>query len=203
MPMTSRQLRQRARKIKLILMDVDGVLTDGRIYYLPGPRRGWVETKTFHSRDGWGIRRAHRAGLKTGIISGRDSPVVEYRAKELGIHFVQQSALEKLIPYEKILRAANLRDEEVCYVGDDLVDLPLLKRVGLAVGVGSGHPRLRRYVHYWTRQPGGLGAVRETIELILAAQGRRDAAWPARASFPARGNRLAKLGRRPRSLIKE
>lgn len=170
MPRKSRRLRDRARKIKLILMDVDGVLTDGRIYYLPGPRGGWVETKTFHSRDGWGIRRAHLAGLMTGIISGRGSPVVKHRAKELGIHFVRQDALEKLDPYKTILQSANLRDEEVCYVGDDLVDLPILKRVGLAVGVGSGHPLLRRYVHYWTRQPGGLGAVRETIELILAAQ---------------------------------
>lgn len=174
MPLTARQLRTRARKIKLLLLDVDGVLTDGRIYYVPRPQGGLAETKTFHSRDGLGIRLAHAAGLKTGIISGRGSPVVEHRAKELGIHFVQQDALEKVSPYEKILRAAGLRDEEVCYVGDDIVDLPILKRVGLAVGVGDGHPALRRHVHYWTRQPGGRGAVREAIELILAAQGKLD-----------------------------
>ena len=176
MAMSSQAVRQRARKIKLLLMDVDGVLTDGSIYYLPQAVEGspgrLIETKGFHSRDGLGIRLAHEAGLKTGLISGRTSPLVEYRAKELGIHFVQLDALEKLGPYEKILRAANRRDEEVCYVGDDIVDLPILKRVGLAVGVGGGHSFLRRHVHYWTRQPGGCGAVRETIELILDAQGK-------------------------------
>jgi 3-deoxy-D-manno-octulosonate 8-phosphate phosphatase (KDO 8-P phosphatase) len=172
MPIGAKQLRARARKIKLLLMDVDGVLTDGRIYYVPRPQGGLMETKTFHSRDGLGLRLAHAAGLKTGIISGRGSPVVEHRAKELGIHFLQQEALAKLAPYQKILRAAGLRDEEVCFVGDDVVDLPLLKRVGLAVGVGDGHPFLRRHVHYWTKNPGGRGAVRETIELILQAQGK-------------------------------
>lgn len=172
MPLTQSQLRRRAQPIKLLLMDVDGVLTDGRIYYIPRAGGGMFETKTFHSRDGLGIRIAHEAGLKTGIITGRSSLAVEYRAKELGIHFMQEEALDKLAPYEKILRAANLRDEEVCYVGDDLVDLPILIRVGLAVAVKDGHPRLRRYVHYCTRQPGGRGAVRETIELILAAQGK-------------------------------
>lgn len=175
MPIRPKQLRARARKVKLLLMDVDGVLTDGRIYYLPRPRGGLFETKTFHSRDGLGIRLAHQAGLKTGIITGRSSPALEYRVKELGIHFLQQDALRKLEPYEKILHAARVKDEEVCYVGDDIVDLPLLKRVGLAVGVGDGHPALRDHVHYWTRRPGGTGAVRETIELILKAQGKWNA----------------------------
>jgi 3-deoxy-D-manno-octulosonate 8-phosphate phosphatase (KDO 8-P phosphatase) len=153
-------------------MDVDGVLTDGRLYFVPGPKGGFIETKTFHSRDGLGIRIAHEAGLKCGIISGRSSPAVEYRIKELGIHYVRQNVLEKLEPYESILRAARLPDAAVCYMGDDLVDLPILKRAGLAVGVSNGHPLLRRYVHYLTQQAGGLGAVRETIELILAAQGK-------------------------------
>lgn len=171
MALSPKRLLARARKIKLLLMDVDGVLTDGRIYYLPSPRGGLFETKTFHSRDGLGIRLAHEAGLKTGIITGRSSPALEHRVKELGIHFLQQDALDKLVPYDKIRRAARLEDEEVCYIGDDIVDLPLLQRVGLAVGVGDGDQRLRRYVHYCTRRPGGAGAVRETIELILAAQG--------------------------------
>jgi 3-deoxy-D-manno-octulosonate 8-phosphate phosphatase (KDO 8-P phosphatase) len=170
--MNSAAIRTRARKIKLLLMDVDGVLTDGRIYYLPAPHGGVFETKTFHSRDGLGIRFAAEAGLKTGIISGRASPVVEHRAKELGLHFIQEDALEKLEPYEKILRAAGLKDEDVCYVGDDIVDLPVLTRVGLAVGVADGHDSLRRHVHYVTRRRGGLGAVRETVELILSAQGK-------------------------------
>jgi 3-deoxy-D-manno-octulosonate 8-phosphate phosphatase (KDO 8-P phosphatase) len=172
MPLSAHQLRERARKIKLLLMDVDGVLTDGRIYYLPDPRGGLFETKTFHSRDGLGIRLAHSVGLRTGIITGRSSPALDYRVKELGIHYVHQDAREKLEPYQKILRAARLKDEQTCYVGDDIVDLPLLKRVGLAVGVGDGHDLLRRYIHYQTRRPGGAGAVRETIELILTAQGK-------------------------------
>ena len=181
---TKRSLRDRASKIKLLLMDVDGVLTDGRIYYLPAPgqRRGRrrltlddrpvFETKTFHSRDGLGLRLAQRAGLRIGVISGRKSPVVEYRARELNFDFIEQSALEKLAPYQKVLKAAGVRDDEVCYVGDDIVDLPILTRVGLAVSVGDGHPLLRKHVHYVTGARGGLGAVRETIELILTAQGK-------------------------------
>ena len=172
MSVTSRELRQRARKIKLLLMDVDGVLTDGRIYLVPSPRGGLMETKTFNSRDGLGIRLIHKAGIKTGIISGRRSPVVEQRIKELGIHYARQQVLDKLQPYQEILHSARLTDEEVCYMGDDLVDLPLLKRTGLAVAVADAHPLLRRYTHYRTRNRGGMGAVRETIELILAAQGK-------------------------------
>jgi 3-deoxy-D-manno-octulosonate 8-phosphate phosphatase (KDO 8-P phosphatase) len=171
-----KRLRERARKIKLVLMDVDGVLTDGRIYYLPRPKGALFEAKAFHCRDGLGIRLAHQAGLKTGVITGRGSPALEYRAKELGIHYLYQEARDKLEPYEKILHDARLDDEEVCYVGDDVVDLPLLKRVGLAVGVKDSHPALHTHVHYRTRRPGGLGAVRETIELILTAQGKWDVA---------------------------
>ena len=172
MPSIPKELRARARKIKLLLLDVDGVLTDGRFFYVSRPGGGLVETKMFHSRDGLGFRLAHQAGLKTGFITGRRSPTVEYRAKELGVHFLKQDAREKLAPYQEILREARLKDDEVCYVGDDIVDLPLLTRVGLAVGVADGHKLLRRHVHYMTRQPGGKGAVREVIELILSAQGK-------------------------------
>jgi len=173
----TKDVRARARKVKLLLMDVDGVMTDGRIYYLPYSRTGggrMIETKTFHSRDGLGLRFAQWAGLELGIISGRGSPVVAYRAKELDIEFVEQDALQKVPAYEKILRTAGLDDDQVCYIGDDIVDLPVLKRVGLAVAVGDGHPLLRRHVHYWTHCRGGMGAVRETIELILQAQGKFD-----------------------------
>ncbi|HEV2492440.1 MAG TPA: hypothetical protein VG204_05135 [Terriglobia bacterium] len=172
------ELRRRARQIKLLLMDVDGVMTDGRIYYLPQAADDrLIETKGFHSRDGLGIRLAHEAGLKTGVISGRTSPIVEHRVRELGIHYAELDTLEKLGAYERILFAAELRDEDVCYIGDDVVDLPVLKRVGLAVGVADGHPFLRRYLHYRTRCLGGAGAVRETIELILAAQNKLNAAF--------------------------
>ncbi|MGH9328210.1 MAG: KdsC family phosphatase [Terriglobia bacterium] len=172
MLLSSTEIRKRARKIKLLLMDVDGVLTDGRIYYVPTPRGGFVETKGFHSRDGLGIRLAHEAGLRSGVISGRGGPVVSHRIKELGIHYFHEHRLEKLEPYRTILKEARVIDAEVCYVGDDLVDLPILMRVGLAVGVRDGHPKLRRHVHYLTRSPGGTGAVREIIEVILEAQGK-------------------------------
>lgn len=178
-PESRRQLRSRARRIRLLLLDVDGVLTDGRIYYVSaaagksaGKGLKLVETKTFHSRDGLGIKIWHRSGFKTGLISGRESPIVEYRARELGIQFVRQGHREKLGPYREVLREAGVEDHEVCYVGDDLVDLPLLTRVGLAVAVADSHPLLGRYVHYVTKARGGLGAVREVIELILAAQGK-------------------------------
>jgi 3-deoxy-D-manno-octulosonate 8-phosphate phosphatase (KDO 8-P phosphatase) len=154
-----------------------------------------IETKGFHSRDGLGIRLAHYAQLKTGIITGRSSPVIEFRVKELGIHFLEQNALEKLAPYERIQQAAQVQDEEVCYVGDDIVDLPLLKRVGLAVCVSDGDEFLRRHVHMWTQRRGGRGAVREAIELILTAQGK----WDAILKSYLRGDRSLDLKRTDRT----
>lgn len=172
MPLTRQQIQKRARKIKLLLLDVDGVMTDGRIYYVPRPDGGMFETKTFHSRDGIGIRYAREAGIKVGIISGRGSDTVRYRAAELKLDFIEENSLKKIPPYERILRAAGVKDENVCYVGDDLVDLPILKRAGFAVAVENCHSLLRKHVHYVTKAPGGLGAVRETIEIILDAQGK-------------------------------
>jgi len=168
----SRGLLARAKKIKLLLMDVDGVMTDGKFYYVPRPGGGMLETKGFDSRDGLGLRLAHHAGLKTGIITGRSSPVIEFRVKDLGIHFLQQNALEKIEPYERIRNAAQVKDAEVCYVGDDLTDLPLLTRVGLGVCVANGDDLVRKHAHFCTRRAGGSGAVREAIELILTAQGK-------------------------------
>ena len=172
MPLSKQEVRKRARKIKLLLLDVDGVLTDGRIYYVPRPEGGMFETKTFHSRDGIGIRYARDAGIKVGIITGRGSDTVRYRAAELKLDFIEENSLVKIPPYERILQAAGVKDDEVCFVGDDLVDLPILKRVGLAVCVQDGHSLLRRHVHYVTKVPGGAGAVRETVEVILDAQGK-------------------------------
>jgi 3-deoxy-D-manno-octulosonate 8-phosphate phosphatase (KDO 8-P phosphatase) len=185
----SRGLRARAKKIKLLLMDVDGVLTDGKFYYLPLPRGGMLETKGFDSRDGLGLRLAHHAGLKTGIITGRSSPVIEYRVRDLGIQYLQQNALEKIAPYERICNAAQVGDAEVCYVGDDLTDLPLLTRVGLAVSVANGDDLVRKHAHFCTRRPGGAGAVREAIELILIAQGK----WDAILKSYLRGDRALNL----------
>jgi 3-deoxy-D-manno-octulosonate 8-phosphate phosphatase (KDO 8-P phosphatase) len=169
-----RGLLARAKKIKLLLMDVDGVLTDGKFYYVPLPDGGMLETKGFDSRDGLGLRLAHHYGLKTGIITGRGSPVIEARAKDLGIHYLQQNALEKIEPYHRICNAAHVGDDEVCYVGDDLTDLPLLTRVGLGVCVANADDFVRKYAHFCTLRAGGSGAVREAIELILTAQGKWD-----------------------------
>lgn len=182
MPLTVKQLQQRARRIKLLLTDVDGVLTDGRIFYLPAPSSSrssssgirLTETKGFDSRDGLGFRMAARAGLKLGFISGRSSPIVQQRARELKIDFLEENVLEKIPAYERVLAAARVTNEEVAYLGDDIVDLPILKRVGLAVGVSSGMPVLRKHVHYWTQRAGGHGALREVVDLILDAQGKLD-----------------------------
>ncbi len=185
----SRALLSRAKKIKLLLMDVDGVLTDGKFYYVPRPGGGLLETKGFDSRDGLGLRLAHYAGLKTGIITGRSSLVIEYRAKDLGIHFLQQDSLEKVEPYERIRNAAQVKDSEVCYVGDDLTDLPLLTRVGLGISVANGDDLVRKHAHYCTHKRGGAGAVREAIELILIAQGK----WAAILKSYLRGDRSLNL----------
>ena len=188
MPKYSRSLLARAKKIKLLLMDVDGVMTDGKFYYVSRPG-GLLESKGFDSRDGLGLRLAHHAGLMTGIITGRSSAVIEYRVKDLGIHFLQQNALEKIEPYERIRHAAQVEDAEVCYMGDDLTDLPLLTRVGLAISVANGDDLVRKYAHYCTRRVGGSGAVREAIELILIAQGK----WKAIVKSYLRGDRAVNL----------
>ena len=171
----SKGLLARARKIKLLIMDVDGVLTDGKFYYVPLPGGGMLETKGFDSRDGLGLRLAHHYGLKTGIITVRGSPVIEARAKDLGIQFLHQNCLEKIGPYQEICAEAHVDDAEVCYVGDDLTDLPLLTRVGLGVCVANADKFVRKHSHFCTKNVGGSGAVREAIELILTAQGKWDA----------------------------
>ena len=192
----SRTLLARAKQVKLLLMDVDGVLTDGKFYYVPRPGGGMLETKGFDSRDGLGLRLAHHFGLKTGIITGRSSQVIELRVKDLGIHFLQQNALEKIEPYHSICNAAQVTDEEVCYVGDDLTDLPLLTRVGLGVCVANSDEVVRNHAHFCTRHTGGNGAVREAIELILTAQGH----WENILKSYLQGDRSVNLNTRAYSL---
>jgi 3-deoxy-D-manno-octulosonate 8-phosphate phosphatase (KDO 8-P phosphatase) len=160
----------RARRIALILMDVDGVLTDGRIRYADAGG----EIKTFDARDGAGLVLARRAGLRTGLISGRGGPAVRRRAVELGMSEIHLRTKDKLAAYVGILEAGGLEDAQVCYVGDDLVDLPVLARAGLAVAVADAHPEVRRRVDFVTRAGGGRGAVREVVDTILRAQGRWD-----------------------------
>lgn len=157
---------ERARRIKLLILDCDGVLTDGRIIMLPDGD----ETKAFDVKDGHAMVMAQRAGLRIAIISGRKSSVVRARAKELGVAHLHEMAWVKTEPYEKILAEEGLGDEEVCYVGDDVVDIPLLRRAGLSVAVGDAVEETKQHSQFVTRRAGGRGAVREVIELILKAQ---------------------------------
>ena len=178
----SKTVAARARKIRVLLMDVDGVLTDGHVNLLPLADGTTVEMKSFHSQDGAGLKLARDAGLRTGVISGRDSPAVTRRAQEVGMEFVYQGRAEKIQAYEQILHAAGVRDDEVAYVGDDLPDLPLMERAGLAVAVANAVPEVRSAAHYVTRRNGGDAGVREAIECILKAQDKwRWVAGKARA----------------------
>ena len=172
----------RARKIRVLLMDVDGVLTAGQVYLMPQGDGTAVEMKAFHSQDGAGLKLARDAGLRTGVISGRESAAVTRRAQEVGMEFVFQGRGEKVPAYEEILRVAGVRDSEVAYIGDDLPDLPILERVGLAIAVANAVEEVRRAVHHVTRRTGGDAGVREAIEGILKAQGKwRDVSKKARA----------------------
>ena len=160
-------LKSKAKKIKLLLLDVDGVLTDGRIIL---DNQG-NELKAFHVRDGHGIKMAQRAGIVVGIITGRKSKVVAIRARELGIKEVHQGAKNKLDVYESILSKYGLRDDEVAYMGDDTVDLAIFKRAGLAAAVADADPSVKPHVDLIAKTEGGRGAVRELINLIMNSQG--------------------------------
>ncbi len=162
-------MKAKLGQIKLILLDVDGVLTDGRI--IKGSNG--FEVMEFHVHDGVGIQLAKEAGYIIGIISGRDSPIIHDRGKYLGIHEIYTNAFHKLKPYLEILRKHGLRDEEVCYMGDELLDLPLLERVGFSVAVSDAISDVKSKVHYVTKARGGHGAVREVIDLILNKTGKK------------------------------
>jgi 3-deoxy-D-manno-octulosonate 8-phosphate phosphatase (KDO 8-P phosphatase) len=161
-------LQPRARRVRLILLDVDGVLTDGGITYLDAER----EAKRYDVKDGVGLWIARRAGLLTGLISGRSGTAVTRRAAELRLDEVHLQVEDKLATYLGILHRRRLRDAQVCYVGDDLVDLPVLRRVGMPVAVADAHPEVLRRAGLITSAPGGRGAVREVVDAILKAQGR-------------------------------
>jgi 3-deoxy-D-manno-octulosonate 8-phosphate phosphatase (KDO 8-P phosphatase) len=161
-------LNRRASRIKLLLMDCDGVLTDGRLELL----ENGDEQKTFHARDGQGISLFHRAGLKTGIISGRASSSVERRAQDLGMTYVRQYAKDKIEALDEILGLAKVSVNECAYIGDDLADIRVMGRVELAVAVADAVAETKQAAHFVTEQKGGHGAVREVTDLILKAQGR-------------------------------
>lgn len=183
---------QRAKKIKIFLMDVDGVLTDGKMYYIPGKKGGMVEFKAFHSLDGIGLRLLNQFGVTTGVITGRESPGTEERAKGLGMSYAYQGFLSKLEPLERILRETGLDASSVAYMGDDWTDIPVLRKAGLACAPANALPEVRRAAHLVTSKEGGMGAVREVCDLILRSQGHWDtvmgyvetAHWPAIKKYP-------------------
>jgi 3-deoxy-D-manno-octulosonate 8-phosphate phosphatase (KDO 8-P phosphatase) len=167
-------VNQLASRIKLLLMDVDGVLTNGRLYNVPGPDGQMVETKGFDSQDGIALQWLSSKGIKSGVISGRVSPATVERAKQTRITYVYQGHTEKIPIFEEILRDAKLDAAEVAYIGDDLTDAIVMRRVGLPVATANAREEVKRIASYVTSQPGGEGAVREVIELILKAQGLWD-----------------------------
>jgi 3-deoxy-D-manno-octulosonate 8-phosphate phosphatase (KDO 8-P phosphatase) len=162
------EIERRARRIKLVLMDCDGVMTDGRLWLTPDGD----EQKAFDARDGQGISLCHRAGLKTGIISGRQSTAVARRARDLKMSYVRQYAKDKSKALDEILKEADLSEDECAYIADDLGDVSVMQRVELAVAVADAVTETKQAAHYVTRLPGGRGAVREVCEIILKAQGR-------------------------------
>ncbi|MBZ5530842.1 MAG: HAD hydrolase family protein [Acidobacteriia bacterium] len=186
--------RERAKKIKLILFDVDGVLTDGSIWFFPAPAAGAratdthreqhgdapgfgivsqnvIEAKGFHAHDGTAISLARLGGLKTGMVTKRISETVALRARDLRIDYLFQGAENKSVILDKILAESGLREEEIAYVGDDVIDLPIMRRCGLAIAVANARPQVKAMAHHQTPSPGGHGAGRDAVEYILEAQG--------------------------------
>lgn len=168
--MTDSDVQRRAARIKLFLMDCDGVLTDGRIWILENHE----DQKAFHTRDGLGLEIFHRAGLKSGVISGRMSSALDRRAQKLGMSYVRQGNEDKEQAFAEIVADAGLTNDEVAFAGDDLTDIPLMAKCGLALAVADGAAETRAHAHYVTQARGGCGAVREMVELILKSQGRWD-----------------------------
>ncbi|MFL6231413.1 MAG: KdsC family phosphatase [Pyrinomonadaceae bacterium] len=162
------EIGRRAARVKLLLLDCDGVLTDGRITLLDEGD----EEKSFHTRDGHGLVLLHRAGLQSAVISGRTSSALARRARDLGIQHLRQGTHDKIVEFREVLEAAGVTQDETAVVGDDVTDIPLMRRAALAVAVADATADTRAHAHYVTQLPGGFGAVREVCELILKAQGK-------------------------------
>lgn len=171
-PSVSEDVRARAARIKLVLMDVDGVLTDGTYYHVPNPAGGLFEVKHFHSHDGIALKWLHEMGFQTGLISGRRAEATAERARSSKMQWVYMGDTEKLPLFQEILDKSGFSAEEIAYIGDDLTDAILMKRVGFAVAVADARPEVHRMAHYVTSVAGGRGALREATEIILDAQGR-------------------------------
>lgn len=161
----------RAAKVKLLLMDVDGVMTDGRLFNVPGPDGNMVETKGFDSQDGIALQWLSWKGIRTGVISGRVSPATAERCRQVKMSYVYQGHIEKIPILEEIMADAGVSADEVGYIGDDLTDVVVMHRVGFAVATANARPEVKGEAHYVTAAPGGSGAVRDAIEFILKAKG--------------------------------
>ena len=170
-PNISPTLKKRAAQIKLLLMDVDGTMTNGSVTLLSQPDGTALEIKTFDAHDGQGLTLAQTAGLRTGCITGRESGALLRRAHEMKMEFIYMKQPVKMLAYEEILKKAGVSDSAVSFIGDDLPDIPLMRRVGLAVAVGDAVPEVKEAAHYTTSALGGDGAVREAVELILKSKG--------------------------------
>ena len=164
----------RAKKIKVLIFDVDGVLTDGQIFVIPGPDGHGIEAKGFAAHDGLGISLARLAGLRVGIITKRQSQTVAIRANDLKLEFVYQGQLHKMKAIHEILAEAKVTIDQVAYVGDDIIDLPVMRACGFAVATANAREQVKAVAHYITPNPGGSGAGRDAIEFILDAQGTLD-----------------------------
>ena len=192
---SARMSKKRARKIKLLLLDVDGVMTDGTLWFIPAAPGGlrsvreqaklkgdsggfgiasdsFVEVKGFSAHDGTAMSLARLGGLKIGLITKRISETVALRARDLKLDYVVQGCSDKLSAFHEILEAEKLKEENACYVGDDVIDLPVMRRCGLAIAVANAAEAVKREAHYVTRAHGGRGAVREFCEMVLAARGQ-------------------------------
>jgi 3-deoxy-D-manno-octulosonate 8-phosphate phosphatase (KDO 8-P phosphatase) len=165
------QVTKRAKQITVFLMDVDGTITAGGVTLLSLPDGSTEEIKTFDAHDGQGLSLAHTAGIRTGVITGRGSAALQRRAQELKIEFVYEHQAQKIAAYEEILKKTGASEAMVAYLGDDLPDITIMRRVGLAVAVGDAAPEVKRVAHHVTRAIGGKGAAREVVELILKSKG--------------------------------
>lgn len=165
------KVASKAKHISVLLMDVDGTLTDGSVTLASTPDNHALEVKTFDAHDGQGLTLAVTAGLRTGVITGRGSPALRRRCKELDVEFVYEKQGHKIAAYEDILRKTGAKESEVAYLGDDLPDLTIMRRVGLAVAVADAAPEVKRAADYRTKAAGGKGAARELVEIILRSKG--------------------------------
>jgi len=165
------EITQLAARVKVLLMDVDGVLTDGRIYFIPDGAGDLFEAKAFDSQDGIALHWLNWKGIQTGIISGRVSRATEERARQAHFTYVYQGHIEKIPILEEILAKGGLQPAEVAYVGDDMTDVVVMRRVGLAIATANARPEVKQCAHYVTSAEGGKGAIREAAELLLRAQG--------------------------------